>query len=159
MFCVFDQNRRPGRPPRQCDASTCPMAASSGFEWSPGCAPSGDWPCVVPLHPHGNRNRHRFAWMFCRIDFIVGHNLKLKTMLWLIKTKTELDCCSYSFYKHIRIVWAFAIDDGCRFGHHFRRRVSDSSFVAAGELFFKNKMSCRIKLISLLFYRFILNLA
>ena len=151
MFCVFDRNRRPWRPLHQCDASTCLMAASSGFKWSPGCAPWGDpphilpphphdnqnrrqfaWcsmgdpPHVLPPHPHDNRNRRQFAWFFFRVDFIVGHNLKLKTKLWLISTKIELDCCSYSCYEPICIVWMPTIDDGCRFGHHIWRWTSDS---------------------------------
>ena len=47
---------------------------------------------------------------------------------------------------YIHIIWAPAVDDGCRFGHHFM----------ACERFVENTRSSRIKLISLLFYRFIL---
>ncbi len=36
VFYVFDQNCQPWRPPRRCDASTCPMAESIGFKLSPG---------------------------------------------------------------------------------------------------------------------------
>ena len=59
VFWVFDQNRRPWRPPRRCDASTRPMAASSGFYWSPGYAPLGDAPRIAPLHP--------YAWLGLRV--------------------------------------------------------------------------------------------
>jgi hypothetical protein len=55
---------------------------------------------------------------FVVVDSVVRHNDKLKTMLWSIYTKTELGYCSYSFYEPIRIIWALAIDDECRFGHH-----------------------------------------
>ena len=67
---LFQRIRRPWRPPGQYGAGTQPMAASSGFEWSPGCDLSGDAPRVVPLHCHGNRNCHRFTCIFC----CVSHN-------------------------------------------------------------------------------------
>jgi len=127
VFCVFDRNRWPWRPPRRCDARTRPMAASSGFKWSPGCASLGDVPRMAPLHPHGHRNWRRFACILCHVDFIVGHNHKLKTMLWLIKSIYELPICSLVCYQPICIIWAPAVDDGCRFGHHFWRCASDSS--------------------------------
>jgi hypothetical protein len=48
------------------------MAASSGLEWSPGCASSGDMPQVIPLNCHGNRNCYRFTCIFCCRRFIVA---------------------------------------------------------------------------------------
>jgi hypothetical protein len=56
------------------------MAASIGFELSPACASSGDAPHIALPHPHGRRNCCRFACIFHRVDFVVGHNYKLKTM-------------------------------------------------------------------------------
>jgi hypothetical protein len=124
----------------------------SSFKWSPGCASSGDAPHMAPLHPHGHRDRRRFACIFCRVDLIVCHGYKLKTMLWLIKSKYELpmlfSLVFLSTYSYI--IWAPAIDDGFRFGHHF---------LMACELFVEKTSISRIKLISLLFYHFILNQA
>ena len=60
-------------------------------------------------------------------------------MLWLIYNKYELPICSLVCYQPIRIIWTPTVDDGCRFVH-----------------LFENMSSTRIKLISLLFYRFIL---
>ncbi len=64
---------------------------------------------------------------FVAVDFIVGHNHKLKTMLWLFLIKTQLHYCSYSCYKPNCILWAPIVNNWCRFGHHFWRRASDSS--------------------------------
>ena len=50
----------------------------------------------------------------------------------LIQTKTELDYCFYSRYEPIHIVWAPAVDDGYRFGHHLQRRASDLSKIQVG---------------------------
>ncbi len=51
----------PWRPPGQYGASSCPMAASSGFWWSPGHghAASGDALRIAPVHCHGHRNGPR----------------------------------------------------------------------------------------------------
>ena len=59
---------------RRCNASTHPMATSSGFDWSPGRALSGNVPHVVLPHPHGNRNCQRFACILCCRLFVVAHN-------------------------------------------------------------------------------------
>jgi len=49
MFCVFNQNRCLWRLLWGWDGSTYPVAASSGFQCSPGCAPLGNVPRVIPL--------------------------------------------------------------------------------------------------------------
>jgi hypothetical protein len=41
-------------------------------------------------------------------------------------TKTEFYYCSYSRIEPICIVWAPAVDDGCRLCIHFWRRASES---------------------------------
>ncbi len=64
VYLCFIRYRQPWWLPGQYGAGTRPMAASSGFEWSPGCAPSGDVPKVVPPHPHGHRNGQWFACIF-----------------------------------------------------------------------------------------------
>ena len=56
-------------------------------DMSPTCrrlSQPSDAPHVIPLHRHGHRNRRRFACIFVVVDFVVGHNHKLKTMLWSI---------------------------------------------------------------------------
>ncbi len=146
VFFFFDRNHRPWRSPWCFDVSTCPMVASSGFKWSLVCASLGDVPCVALPHPHGHRNCRQFACIFCRVYFIVGHNHKLKIMLWLIWSKYELPICSLVSYQPICIIWEPTIDDRCRFGSHFSM---------AGEWIIENISSCRIKLISLSFYWFI----
>ena len=71
-----------------------------------------------------------------------------KTTLWSIYIKADLSICLLVCYQPIHIIWAPAVDDGCRFGHHF---------LMAGEQFVENTSSSRIKLIMRLFYPFILN--
>jgi len=50
------------------------MAASSGFEESPGCALLGDAPHVVLPHLHGNQNCQRFVCILSCRRFVVAHN-------------------------------------------------------------------------------------
>ena len=51
-FCLL----LPWQPRGQCGASSCPMAASSGFLYSPGHAALGDVVCIAPLQCHGYQN-------------------------------------------------------------------------------------------------------
>ncbi len=46
----------PWQPLGRCVASSCPMAASSGFRSSPGHAASGDAVCIAPTHCCGHQN-------------------------------------------------------------------------------------------------------
>ncbi len=46
----------PLQPPGQYWASSCPMAASSGFRYRPGHAALGNAVCIAPAHCHGNQN-------------------------------------------------------------------------------------------------------
>ena len=73
MFCLFYSNSLTMVASGWYRAGTQLVAATSGFEWSPGCAPSGNAPCVVPLHRHGNQNYQQFACIFCCRRFIVAH--------------------------------------------------------------------------------------
>jgi hypothetical protein len=66
-------------------AIQCEHSPDGGIQWLKvkpwmyfigRCAPQ-----IALPHPHGHRNRCRFACIFCRFDFVVGHNHKLKTML------------------------------------------------------------------------------
>jgi len=50
---------------------------------------------------------------------------KVKTMVWSILNETQLDYCSYSSYESNHMLWAPAVNDGCRFGHLFQRWVSN----------------------------------
>jgi hypothetical protein len=61
------------------------------------------------------------------VDFIVGQNHKLKTMSLPILNKYELPICSFVCYQPICIIWAPAVNDGCRVGHHFQWRARNSS--------------------------------
>jgi len=74
LVCVFHQFQWPWRPQGQYGAVTCPMAAPSGFKWSPGCAPLGNVPHIILPHPHDNQSCQQFACIFVFNDFIVGHN-------------------------------------------------------------------------------------
>ena len=48
------------------------------------------------------------------------HNTsKLTTMSWSTWIKSKLHYCSCNFYKPIHMSWAPAVDDECRFLHHF----------------------------------------
>ncbi len=145
MFCVFNQNRRPWWPLRRCGVSTFSMAASIGIEWSPGCASSGDAPHIAPPHPHGCQNCHPFACIFCRVDFVVGHNYKLKTMVWLRVTNMFISMLSTYLYNM-----------GARRGLWM---LFWPPFLTACVRFVKNTGNSRIKLIMRLFYCFILNQA
>ncbi len=84
VICVCIWNRWPWRPPRQYSTGTCPIAASSGFYWSPGCALLGNVPRIVPLHPHGHQNHQQFACIFCCHRFHCWPQPKVKTTLWSI---------------------------------------------------------------------------
>jgi hypothetical protein len=59
----------PWRLPGQYGASSCPMAASSGFLGSPGHAALGDTSSIASTHPHGHQNgtRRRCICLFCQI--------------------------------------------------------------------------------------------
>ncbi len=63
----------------------------------------------------------RHHCLFCII--IQSH----KTMLWSIKTKDKLTQCLLLCLELVRILWAAAVDDGCRFGHHCCRQTSPNS--------------------------------
>ncbi len=51
-FCLL----LPWQPLGQYRASSCPMAASSGFRSSPGHAALGNAVCIAPAHCHGHQN-------------------------------------------------------------------------------------------------------
>ena len=149
VFVCFIRIRRPWRPSGRYGAGTRPMAASSGFERSPGCAPSGDAPRIKPLHHHGHRNRRRFACIFCRVNFVVGHNHKLKTMLWSI----------YEINMSYQYVHSYVINLFVLYGRSpsMMNAVLDT-ICNGGRAFHRKKMSSsRIKLIWWLFYCFIPN--
>ncbi len=55
--------------PGQYRAGTHWMAASSCFQWSPGCAPYDDAHCITPLHCHGHQNHQKFSFMFRNFQF------------------------------------------------------------------------------------------
>ena len=55
MFCLLS----PWRPPRRYGASSCSMAASSGFRCSPGHDASGDAACIASTLSHGHQNEQR----------------------------------------------------------------------------------------------------
>jgi hypothetical protein len=46
----------PWQPLGQYRVSSCPMAASSGFQSSPGHAPLGNAICITAAHHHGHQN-------------------------------------------------------------------------------------------------------
>jgi hypothetical protein len=52
LFCLL----LPWQPLEQYGVSSCPMAASSGFQGSPGHAPSGDAVFIPPKHRRGHQN-------------------------------------------------------------------------------------------------------
>jgi hypothetical protein len=52
LFCLL----LPWWLPEQYGESSCPMAASSGFRYSPGHAPSGDVLRITPADRHGHQN-------------------------------------------------------------------------------------------------------
>ncbi len=52
LFCLL----LAWQPLGQYRASSCPMAASSGFRSSPGHAKLGNAICIAPLHRHGHQN-------------------------------------------------------------------------------------------------------
>ena len=60
LFCLL----LPWLQPGQHEASSRPMAASSGFRCSPGHAILGDVVCIAPLHRHGHCNGQQRRYIF-----------------------------------------------------------------------------------------------
>jgi hypothetical protein len=54
--------------------------------------------------------------------YIIIHSFK--AMLWSIKTNNKLQYYYFMFIESIHIVLASVGDNGCRFGHHCRRRTN-----------------------------------
>ena len=69
-------------------------------------------------------------------------------MLWPIKNKAELLCCSKQCIDLVRMLLRPTDNNECRFGYHCQRRVSNCCNLQRGS---------RNKLISHLLYTFILN--
>ncbi len=85
VCCVLllGQYQRPWQPPGQYGAGTHPMAASSGFPWSHGYAPSGNVVRVVLPQRHG----HNMIWLHflhCRLykNKLLLHVYNSATLFW-----------------------------------------------------------------------------
>jgi hypothetical protein len=59
--------------------------------------------------------RGAFIYHCCLVCIIVD---SYKTMLWSIKTKDEVIICLLLCLELVRILYAAADNNGCRFGHH-----------------------------------------
>ena len=71
LFCRL----LPWRPLGQYGASSCPMAASSGFRCSGWHAPLGDAACTASTPPHGHRNGLQRRLTAHRCRYFVRHYL------------------------------------------------------------------------------------
>ena len=123
------------------------MAASSGFRWSPGCAPLGDALGIVLPGPYGHRNGRQSRCIFSVADFLSWITVA-KDHLMIDKNKAKLYYYSLLCIYVVRTLWQPADGNGCHFGYRFRRQASE---------LWKNREASRIKLITLLFLRFSLN--
>ena len=110
----------------------CRHSTDGGIQWlwvNPCMCSIGrpdNAPRIVPLHPHGSQICQQFACVFCCGWFVVC--TKSKTMLWLKYEPSYINFWIVLINLFtICMLWAPAVDDGCRFGHHFRWRASDSS--------------------------------
>jgi hypothetical protein len=61
----------PWRLLEQYGTSSCPMAASRGFWYSPGHAVLGNALCIAPTHRHGYRNGQQRRWFVFQHCFFV----------------------------------------------------------------------------------------
>jgi hypothetical protein len=82
VIWTWRQQRWPWCPLGQYRASTCLMAAPSGFAWNHRYAPLGDVPHAVSSRRHGHRNRRR-------VCYIILHRSNY-TVILTINTKPSL---------------------------------------------------------------------
>jgi hypothetical protein len=73
----------PWRPPGRYGAISCPIVASSGFQWSPGHAALVDALCIALAHRHGHRNR---------LNIEVSGNKLISTLIYGIMAESEWTC-------------------------------------------------------------------
>jgi hypothetical protein len=74
----------------QYGASSCPMAASSDFQSSPGHAASGNAICIAPVHCHGHQNGQQWRNILMPLLILSSTITVLKSMSWSVTTNADL---------------------------------------------------------------------
>jgi hypothetical protein len=124
-FCISFCWLLPWCPPGQYGASSCLMAASSGFWWSSGYATLGDALRIALAHHHGHHNGPRRRCFFSPPSPILIAVIITKDH---VMVNFELDYCSLICYWLVHTILAAVDNKGHHFGHNCPWRIARIQF-------------------------------